>query len=195
MFITVCSARGFVVELRSSARRHPRAALSCLPFLPPAPFLSRAKDRPTCPLLSPLGDRCPCVCGLSLCRCRSPTRGARNRPQSHTPMRYKALMETAFGSFDRGSLRTRSISGYSAPPPSLDGRRWFSFTVRTSGAAVDHPRPPMSPRWYVGLPVSSHGDFGTAIGVGAPPSAPWEGGAEPARLSRTCRDGCWGDTL
>jgi hypothetical protein len=101
---------------------------------------------------------------------------------------YKALMETATSLSIGGTLRHPVNFWVPARLLSLDGRRWFSCTVRHFGGplwithAAEGIRSEIS-----GSPIVR--EIGTAIGVVCIAAAPWEGGPNP-RPPTTCRDGC-----
>ena len=167
--ITVGSARGFVVE--AAGERLVITAAHCLPSLPPAmPSFARTYG----PILACRGER-PRV--WAACRFDE----------------YKALMETASALSIGGSLRNPVNFWVPARLLSLDGRRWFSCTVRHFGGplwithAAEVIRDGMS-----GSPIVT--EIGTAIGVVCTAAAPWEGGPNP-RLSHNLPGWLLGDAL
>jgi hypothetical protein len=91
---------------------------------------------------------------------------------------YKALMETATSLSIGGTLRHPVNFWVPARLLSLDGRRWFSCTVRHFGGplwithAAEGIRSEIS-----GSPIVR--EIGTAIGVVCIAAAPWEGGPNP----------------
>ena len=98
-------------------------------------------------------------------------------------------METGTSLSIGGTLRHPVNFWVPARLLSLDGRRWFSCTVRHFGGplwithAAEGIRSEMS-----GSPIVT--EIGTAIGVVCTAAAPW-GRAVPTRASlTTCRDGC-----
>ena len=106
---------------------------------------------------------------------------------------YKALMETATALSIGGSQRNPVNFWVPARLLSLDGRRWFSCTVRHFGGplwithAAEVIRDVMS-----GSPIVT--EIGTAIGVVCTAAAPWEGGPNP-RLSHNLPGWLLGDAL
>ena len=103
------------------------------------------------------------------------------RSNSHAD-EYKAPMETATALSISGALRNPVNFWLPARLLSLDGRRWFSCTIRHFGGplwithAAESIRSDMS-----GSPIVT--EIGTAIGVVCTAAAPWEGGPNP-RLTR-----------
>jgi hypothetical protein len=177
--ITAGSGRGFVVE--GSGERLVITAAHCLPFLPPAQSFFGPRERTYGPLLAPLGSE-PRACVV--CRFVDPIAdiAVLGSPDSSHADEYKALMETATALSISGALRNPVNFWLPARLLSLDGRRWFSCTIRHFGGplwithAAESIRSDMS-----GSPIVT--EIGTAIGVVCTAAAPWEGGPNP-RLTR-----------
>ena len=195
--ITAGSGRGFVVE--GSGERLVITAAHCLPFLPPAQSFFGPRERTYGPLLAPLGSE-PRACVV--CRFVDPIAdiAVLGSPDSSHADEYKALMETATALSISGALRNPVNFWLPARLLSLDGRRWFSCTIRHFGGplwithAAESIRSEMS-----GSPIVT--EIGTAIGVVCTAAAPWEGGPNP-RLTHnlpgwllrdpSCLDPQWG---
>ena len=153
--ITAGSGRGFVVE--GAGERVVITAAHCLPFLPPAQSFFEPKERIYGPLLARLGDE---PCAWAVCRFVDPIADIAvfSSPDNPHADEYKALIETATSLSIGGTLRHPVNFWGPARLLSLDGRRWFSCTVRHFGrAAVDHPRRRERPQRDVGL-ADRHGD-------------------------------------
>jgi hypothetical protein len=155
-------------------------AAHCLPFLPPAQSFFEPKQRTYGPLLAPLGDE---PRAWAVCRFVDPIAdiAALGSPDSPHADEYKALTTTATALSIGGSLRNPVNFWVPARLLSLDGRRWFSCTIRHFGG----------PLWITHAAERVHGgmagspivtEIGTAIGVVCTAAAPWEGGPN-ARLS------------
>jgi hypothetical protein len=160
--ITAGSGRGFIVEC--AGERLVITAAHCLPVLPPAQSFFGSKERTYGPLLSPLGDEAR---AWALCRFVDPIAdiAVLGSPGDPHADEYQALMETATALSIGGSLRNPVNFWVPARLLSLDGRRWFSCTVRHFGGplwvthAAEVIRDGMSgSRWYVGL-ADRHGDW------------------------------------
>jgi hypothetical protein len=99
-------------------------------------------------------------------------------PDSPHANEYKALMETATALSISCALRNPVNFWLPARLLSLDGRRWFSCTIRHFGGplwvthAAESIRSQMS-----GSPIVT--EIGTPIGVVCTAAAPWEGGPNP----------------
>jgi hypothetical protein len=173
--ITAGSGRGFVVE--GAGERFVITAAHCLPFLPPAQSFFEPKERTYGPLLACLGVE---PGAWAVCRFVDPIADIAVLGSPGTPRadEYKALMETATALSIGGSLRNPVNFWVPARLLSLDGRRWFSCTVRHFGGplwithAAEGIRSEMS-----GSPIVT--EIGTAIGVVCTAAAPWEGGPNP----------------
>jgi hypothetical protein len=173
--ITAGSGRGFVVE--GVGERLVITAAHCLPSLPPAQSFFGPKMRNYGPLLAPLGEE-PCV--WAVCRFVDPIAdiAVLGSPDSPHADEYKALMELATALSISGALRNPVNFWVPARLLSLDGRRWFSCTIRHFGGplwithAAESIRSEMS-----GWPIVT--ETGTAIGVVCTAAAPWEGGPNP----------------
>ena len=188
--ITVGDGRGFVVE--GAGERLVITAAHCLPSLPPALPAFGLEARTYGPLLSRRGEE---PRAWAVCRFVDPIAdiavlGSPGNPHADE---YKALMETASALSIGGSLRNPVNFWVPARLLSLDGRRWFSCTVRHFGGplwithAAEVIRDGMS-----GSPIVT--EIGTAIGVVCTAAAPWEGGPNP-RLSHNLPGWLLGDTL
>jgi len=173
--ITAGSGRGFVVEC--AGERLVITAAHCLPFLPPAQSFFGPKKRTYGPLLASLGNE---PSAWAVCRFVDPIAdiAVLGSPDDANADDYKALMETTSALSVGGSLRHPINFWVPARVLSLDGRRWFSCTVRHFGGPlwITHPaegiRSEMS-----GSPIVT--EIGTAIGVVCTAAAPWEGGPNP----------------
>ena len=173
--ITAGSGRGFVVE--GAGERVVITAAHCLPFLPPAQSFFEPKERIYGPLLARLGDE---PCAWAVCRFVDPIADIAvfSSPDNPPADEYKALIETATSLSIGGTLRHPVNFWVPARLLSLDGRRWFSCTVRHFGGplwithAAEGIRSEMS-----GSPIVT--EIGTAIGVVCTAAAPWEGGPNP----------------
>ena len=188
--ITVGHGRGFVVE--GAGERLVITAAHCLPSLPPAQSFFGPKERTYGPLLSRLGDE---PRAWAVCRFVDPIAdiavlGSPGNPHADE---YKALMETASALSIGGSLRNPVNFWVPARLLSLDGRRWFSCTVRHFGG----------PLWITHAAERVHGgmsgspivaEAGTAIGVVCTTTSPREGGPN-ARLSHNLPGWLLRDTL
>jgi hypothetical protein len=178
--VTVGSGRGFIVE--AAGERLVITAAHCLPFLPPAQSFFEPKERTYGPLLAPLGD-VPLV--RAVCRFVDPIAdiavlGSPGNPYPGNPHadEYKALMEAATALSIGGSLRNPVNFWIPARLLSLDGRRWFSCTIRHFGGPLWITHPAESVRdGMAGSPIVT--EIGTAIGVVCTAAAPWEGGPNP----------------
>jgi len=176
--ITAGSGRGFVVE--GAGERFVIMAAHCLPFLPPAQSFFEPKERTYGPLLARLGVE---PGAWAVCRFADPIADIAVLGSPGTPRadEYKALMKTATALSIGGSLRNPVNFWVPARLLSLDGRRWFSCTVRHFGGplwithAAEGIRSEMS-----GSPIVT--EIGTAIGVVCTAAAPWAGGPN-ARLT------------
>ena len=188
--ITVGHRRGFVVE--GAGERLVITAAHCLPSLPPALPSFGLEARTYGPLLARRGEE---PRAWAVCRFVDPIAdiavlGSPGNPHADE---YKALMETASALSIGGSLRNPVNFWVPARLLSLDGRRWFSCTVRHFGGplwithAAEVIRDGMS-----GSPIVT--EIGTAIGVVCTAAAPWEGGPNP-RLSHNLPGWLLGDTL
>jgi hypothetical protein len=188
--ITAGSGRGFVVE--SGGERLVITSARSLPFLPPAQSFFEPKQRIYGPLLARLGDD---PRAWALCRFVDPIADVAvlGSPDNPHADEYQALMETAMVLSIGGSLRNPINFWVPARLPSLDGRRWFSCTVRHYGGplwithAAEGIRNEMS-----GSPIVT--EIGTAIGVVCTAAAPWEGGPNP-RLTHNLPGWLLYDTL
>jgi len=188
--ITVGHGRGFVVE--NAGERLVITAAHCLPSLPPALRSFGLEARTYGPLLAPRGEE---PRAWAVCRFVDPIAdiAVLGPPGNPHADEYKALMETASALSIGGSLRNPVNFWVPARLLSLDGRRWFSCTVRHFGGplwithAAEVIRDGMS-----GSPIVT--EIGTAIGVVCTAAAPWEGGPNP-RLSHNLPGWLLGDTL
>jgi hypothetical protein len=173
--ITAGSGRGFVVA--GAGERLVITAAHCLPFLPPAQSFFGPKERIYGPLLARLGDE---PRAWALCRFVDPIAdiAVLGSPDNPHADKYKALIETATALSISGPLRNPVNFWLPARLLSLDGRRWFSCTVRHYGG----------PLWITHAAEGIRGDMagspivtesGTAIGVVCTAAAPWEGGPNP----------------
>ena len=188
--ITVGDGRGFVVE--GAGERLVITAAHCLPSLPPALPAFGLEARTYGPLLSRRGEE---PRAWAVCRFVDPIAdiAVLGPPGNPHADEYKALMETASALSIGGSLRNPVNFWVPARLLSLDGRRWFSCTVRHFGGplwvthAAEVIRDGMS-----GSPIVT--EIGTAIGVVCTAAAPWEGGPNP-RLSHNLPGWLLGDTL
>ena len=188
--ITAGSGRGFVVE--GAGERFVITAAHCLPFLPPALPSFGLVARTYGPLLAPRGEE---PRAWAVCRFVDPIADIAVLGSPGTPCadEYKALMETATVLSIGGSLQNPVNFWVPARLLSLDGRRWFSCTVRHFGGplwithAAEGIRSEMS-----GSPIVT--EIGTAIGVVCTAAAPWEGGPNP-RLTHNLPGWLLHDTL
>ena len=188
--VTAGSGRGFVVE--GAGERLVIMAAHCLPFLPPAQSFFEPKERTYGPLLARLGVE-PRV--WAVCRFVDPIAdiAVLGSPGDPRADEYKALTETATVLSIGGSLRNPVNFWVPARLLSLDGRRWFSCTVRHFGGplwithAAEGVHSGMS-----GSPIVT--EIGTAIGVVCTAAAPWEGGPNP-RLTHNLPGWLLQDTL
>src|SRR5215469_13553364 len=159
--ITAGSGRGFVVE--GAGERLVITAAHCLPFLPPAQSFFEPKERIFGPLIARLGDE-PRACAV--CRFVDPIAdiAVLGLPANPHADEYKALMEAATAFPIADALRNPVNFWVPGRLLSLDGRRWFSCTVRHFGGplwithAAEGIRSEMS-----GSPIVT--EIGTAIGV------------------------------
>jgi hypothetical protein len=173
--ITACSGRGFVVE--GAGERLVITAAHCLPFVPPAQSFFGPKERVYGPLLAPLGEE---PRAWAVCRFVDPIAdiAVLGSPDSSHADEYKALTGTATALSIASALRNPVNFWVPARLLSLDGRRWFSCTVRHFGGplwithAAEGIRSEMS-----GSPIAT--EIGTAIGVVCTAAAPWVGGPNP----------------
>ena len=188
--ITVGDGRGFVVE--GAGERLVITAAHCLPSLPPALPSFGLEARTYGPLLARRGEE---PRAWAVCRFVDPIAdiavlGSPGNPHADE---YKALMETASALSIGGSLRNPVNFWVPARLLSLDGRRWFSCTVRHFGGplwithAAEVIRDGMS-----GSPIVA--EAGTAIGVVCTTTSPREGGPN-ARLSHNLPGWLLRDTL
>src|SRR6516164_5588663 len=172
--IAAGSGRGFVVE--GAGERLVISGVHCLPFLPPAQSFFEPKERIYRSLLR-FGDE---PRAWAVCRFVDPIAdiAVLGSPDNAHTDEYKALMETTAALSVGGSLLHPVNFWVPARVLSLDGRRWFSCTVRHFGGPlwITHPaegiRSEMS-----GSPIVT--EIGTAIGVVCTAAAPWEGGPNP----------------
>jgi len=187
--ITAGSGRGFVVE--GAGERLVITGVHCLPFLPPAQSFFEPKERIYRSLLR-FGDE---PRAWAVCRFVDPIAdiAVLGSPDNAHTDEYKALMETTAALSVGGSLLHPVNFWVPARVLSLDGRRWFSCTVRHFGGPlwITHPaegiRSEMS-----GSPIVT--EIGTAIGVVCTAAAPWEGGPNP-RLTHNLPGWLLRDTL
>ena len=176
--ITAGSGRGFVVE--GAGERLVITAAQCLPFLPPAQSFLGSRQRIYGPLLAPLGDT---PRAWAVCRFVDPIAdiAVLGSPDNAHADEYKALMQSATPLSIGSSLRHPINFWLPGRVLSLDGRRWFSCTIRHYGG----------PLWITlaaekvgnamaGSPIVT--EIGTAIGVVCAATAPNEGGPN-ARLT------------
>ena len=188
--MTAGSGRGFVVE--GAGERLVITAAHCLPFLPPAQSFFGPKKRAYGPLLAPLGDAAR-VCAV--CRFLDPIAdiAVLGSPDNPHADEYKALMELAAVLSIGGSLRNPVNFWVPARLLSLDGRRWFSCTIRHFGGPlwITHAAEVVGSA-MAGSPIVT--EIGTAIGVVCTAAAPWEGGPNP-RLSHNLPGWLLHDTL
>lgn len=188
--ITAGSGRGFVVE--SAGERLVITAAHCLPSLPPVQSFFAPKEHVYGPLLAPLGGE---PRARAMCRFVDPIAdiAVLGSPDNPHADEYKALMETATAFSIGGSLRNPVNFWLPGRLLSLDGRRWFSCTVRHFGGplwithAAEVIRNEMS-----GSPIVT--EIGTAIGVACTAAAPWQGGPNP-RLTHNLPGWLLHDTL
>ena len=188
--ITVGHGRGFVVE--GAGERLVITAAHCLPSLPPALPSFGLEARTYGPLLARRGEE---PRAWAVCRFVDPIAdiAVLGSPGDPHADEYQALMKTATALSIGGSLRNPVNFWVPARLLSLDGRSWFSCTVRHFGGplwithAAEVIRDGMS-----GSPIVT--EIGTAIGVVCTAAAPWEGGPNP-RLSHNLPGWLLGDTL
>jgi hypothetical protein len=188
--ISAGSGRGFVAE--GAGERFVITAAHCLPFLPPAQSFSGPKERSYGPLLARLGDE---PRAWAVCRFVDPIAdiAVLGSPDHQHEDEFKALIETATAFPISGPLRHPVNFWVPARLLSLDGRRWFSCTVRHFGGplwithAAEGIRSEMS-----GSPIVT--ESGTAIGVVCTAAVPWEGGPNP-RLTHNLPGWLLRDTL
>jgi hypothetical protein len=186
--ITAGSGRGFVVE--GAGERLVITGAHCLPSLPPAQSFFGPKARTYGPLLARLGDE---PRASAVCRFVDPIADIAVLGSPDDPDEYKALMETATALSIADPRRHPVNFWVPARLLSLDGRRWFSCTVRHFGGplwithAAEGIRSEMS-----GSPIVT--ESGTAIGVVCTAAAPWEGGPNP-RLTHNLPGWLLRDTL
>src|SRR6516225_10272337 len=130
--ITVGSGRGFVVE---AGERLVITAAHCLPFLPLAQSFFGPKERNYGPLLAPLGSE---PRAWAVCRFVDPIAdiAVLGSPDSPHADEYKALMETATALSINCALRNPVKFWLPDRLLSLDGRRWFSCTIRHFGGPL-----------------------------------------------------------
>src|ERR1700741_653637 len=161
------SGRGFVVE--GAGERLVITAAHCLPFLPPAQSFFEPKQRTYGPVLAPLGDppRAWAVCRFVDPIADIAVLGSPDNPHADE---YKALTATALSI--GGSLRNPVNFWVPARLLSLDGRRWFSCTIRPFGGplwithAAEVIRDGMS-----GSPIVT--EIGAAVGVVVTATGAW----------------------
>ena len=173
--ITAGSGRGFVVE--GAGERVVITAAHCLPFLPPAQSFFEPKERIYGPLLARLGDE---PRAWAVCRFVDPIADIAvfSSPDNPHADEYKALIETATSLSIGGTLRHPVNFWVAARLLSLDGRRWFSCTVRHFGGPlwITHTAEGIRSEMSASPIVT---EIGTAIGVVCTAAAPWEGGPNP----------------
>jgi len=131
--ITAGSGRGFVVD--GAGERLVITAAHCLPFLPPAQSFFGPKERTYGPLLARLGDE---PHAWAVCRFVDPIAdiAVLGSPDNPHADEYKVVMETATALSIDDSLRHPVNFRVPARLLSLDGRRWFSCTVRHFGGVA-----------------------------------------------------------
>ena len=152
-------------------------AAHCLPSVPPAGPSFGLEARTYGPLLARRGEE---PRAWAVCRFIGPIAdiavlGSPDNPYADD---YKALMGTAKALSFGDAVRHPVNFWAPARLLSLDGRRWFSCTVRHFGGplwithAAEGIRSEIS-----GSPIVR--EIGTAIGVVCIAAAPWEGGPNP----------------
>src|SRR5215469_843350 len=174
--ITAGSGRGFVVE--GAGERLVITAAHCLPFLPPAQSFFGPKERNYGPLLAPLGSE---PRAWAVCRFVDPIAdiAVLGSPDSPHANEYKALMETATALSISCALRNPVNFWLPARLLSLDGRRWFSFTIRHFGGPLWVTHAAESCSEMSGSPIVT--EIGTPIGSCVPLRRP--GRVVPTRAS------------
>ena len=173
--ITVGSGRGFVVE--GAGERFVITVAHCLPSIPPAETSAEPGERIYGPLLARLGEE---PCAGAVCRFVDPIAdiavlGAPDEPYAG---KYEALVAAATALSIGDPVRNPVNFWVPGRLLSLDGRRWFSCTLRHYGGplwvthAAESLRSEMS-----GSPIVT--EIGTAIGVVCTTAEPREGGPNP----------------